>query len=44
MDPTYYCPECAVPVEKPLKCRDCGSMICRECGSPLELADELGLG
>ncbi len=41
---TYYCPKCAKPVDKPLSCGDCGSLICRECGTPLENSDDLGLG
>ncbi len=40
----YYCPECNKPVDKPLRCRDCGSLICRDCGSPLETVEELGIG
>ena len=40
----FYCPRCDRPVENPLRCGDCGSLICRECGSPLEQADELGIG
>jgi hypothetical protein len=40
----FYCPECAKPVAEPLVCRDCMSMICRDCGTPLERADELGIG
>jgi endogenous inhibitor of DNA gyrase (YacG/DUF329 family) len=41
---TFYCPACNKPVPKPLRCGDCGSLICPECGTPLELAEELGLG
>jgi exosome complex RNA-binding protein Csl4 len=39
-----YCPKCAVEVSDPLTCGDCGAVICRKCGTPLEAADELGMG
>jgi endogenous inhibitor of DNA gyrase (YacG/DUF329 family) len=42
--PTFYCPHCAKPVEKPLVCGDCSAVICRECGTPLESGDELAIG
>ncbi len=42
--PAYYCGRCAAPVNDPLVCGDCTAVICRTCGSPLELADELGMG
>jgi len=25
-------------------CGDCGAVICRKCGTPLEKIDELGIG
>jgi len=31
-------------VSDPLTCGDCGAVICRRCGTPLEAADELGIG
>ena len=40
----YYCPQCAKPVPIPLRCGDCGSLICRDCGTPLENSDDLGVG
>jgi hypothetical protein len=40
----FYCPSCAQPVSDPLACGDCGSLICRRCGTPLEQVDELGIG
>jgi len=40
----YYCPACNQPVSDPLVCGDCASLICRRCGTPLEKADELGIG
>ena len=40
----YYCPQCDRPADRPLRCGDCGSLICRQCGTPLEQADELGIG
>ena len=40
----YYCPKCGRPVPEPLVCGDCLSLICRDCGTPLERVDELGIG
>ncbi|MEP6538859.1 MAG: hypothetical protein ABJF23_26225 [Bryobacteraceae bacterium] len=40
----FYCPACSRPVPDPLQCGDCTAIICRECGSPLERIDELGIG
>jgi len=40
----FYCPRCRQPVSDPLVCGDCASLICRRCGSPLEQADDLGIG
>jgi hypothetical protein len=39
-----YCPLCGVEVQEPLVCGDCGAVICRKCGTPLEKVDELGIG
>src|SRR5712672_306613 len=39
-----YCPNCAEEVSDPLTCGDCSAVICRRCGSPLESADERGMG
>ena len=39
-----YCPRCQKPVKDPLTCGDCLSIICRQCGTPLEQVDELGIG
>jgi hypothetical protein len=39
-----YCPNCAAEVRDPLTCGDCSAVICRRCGTPLEAADELGMG
>jgi len=39
-----YCPRCAQEVADPLSCGDCGAVICRRCGTPLESPDELGIG
>jgi hypothetical protein len=41
--PVLYCPKCAAEVTDPLTCGDCGAVICRQCGTPLESADELGI-
>jgi len=40
----FYCAKCAVAVSDPLTCGDCGALICRRCGTPVEAADELGMG
>ena len=42
--PELYCPTCSMEVSDPLTCGDCGAVICRRCGTPLEAADELGFG
>jgi len=42
--PDFYCPNCAKAVDDPLVCGDCHAIICRVCGTPLERADELGMG
>jgi hypothetical protein len=39
-----YCPACREPVNDPLVCGDCAAVICRRCGTPLERADEMGIG
>ncbi len=39
-----YCPLCKTEVSDPLVCGDCGAVICRKCGTPLEKIDELGIG
>jgi hypothetical protein len=39
-----YCPNCAREVDDPLTCGDCSAVICRVCGSPLEMAEDLGMG
>jgi hypothetical protein len=39
-----YCPKCALEVTDPLICGDCSAVICRRCGTPLEVPDELGIG
>jgi len=40
----FYCPKCGKAVKDPLMCGDCASLICRECGTPLERVDDLGIG
>jgi hypothetical protein len=40
----FYCPACAREVDDPLICGDCSAVICRVCGTPLESADDLGIG
>jgi hypothetical protein len=40
----YYCPGCAKPIDETLTCPHCGSLICPRCGTPLESADDLGIG
>ncbi len=39
-----YCPVCAREVTDPLTCGDCAAVICRVCGTPLEMPEELGIG
>jgi len=41
---TFYCPTCAREVSDPLTCGDCAAIICRVCGTPLELPEDLGIG
>jgi hypothetical protein len=40
----FYCPTCKLGVTDPLVCGDCSAVICRQCGTPLERVDELGIG
>jgi hypothetical protein len=40
----FYCVECRKEVRQPLVCGDCGAVICRDCGKPLERVDDLGIG
>ena len=40
----FYCPNCAREVDDPLTCGDCSAIICRMCGTPLELPEDLGIG
>jgi len=40
----FYCPQCRTLVTDPLVCGDCSAIICRQCGTPLEQVDELGIG
>ncbi|HUK43538.1 MAG TPA: hypothetical protein VLW48_03745, partial [Candidatus Bathyarchaeia archaeon] len=42
--PPLYCPNCAREVDDPLTCGDCSAVICRICGTPLEIAEDLGIG
>jgi hypothetical protein len=44
MAQTLYCPTCREAVDNPLVCGDCAAVICRRCGTPLEEADEMGIG
>lgn len=39
-----YCPACGIEVDDPLVCGDCAAVICRQCGTPLEKIDEMGVG
>ena len=39
-----YCANCAREVDDPLTCGDCSAVICRVCGTPLEVAEDLGMG
>ncbi len=42
--PMLYCPNCAREVADPLTCGDCSAVICRVCGTPLEMPEDLGIG
>ncbi len=39
-----YCATCAREVDDPLTCGDCSAVICRVCGTPLEIPEDLGIG
>ena len=39
-----YCPRCGREVDDPLTCGDCSAVICRVCGTPLEMPEDLGIG
>ena len=39
-----YCANCAREVSDPLTCGDCSAVICRVCGTPLEMPEDLGIG
>ena len=41
---SLYCPTCAREVDDPLTCGDCSAVICRACGTPLEMPEDLGVG
>jgi len=41
---SLYCPNCAREADDPLTCGDCSAVICRVCGTPLEMAEDLGIG
>jgi hypothetical protein len=43
VDPLYW-PRCQEEMAEPLVCGDCGAVICRRCGTPLEEPDQLGIG
>src|SRR5436309_3370103 len=40
----WYCSQCNRAVNDPLVCGDCTAVICRRCGTPLERAEDLGIG
>ena len=42
--PLLYCPSCGREVDDPLTCGDCSAVICRQCGTPLETPEDLGIG
>lgn len=41
---SFYCASCNQAVGNPLTCGDCSAVICRVCGTPLEMPEELGIG
>jgi hypothetical protein len=40
----FYCPKCRCAEPNPLVCGDCMALLCRQCGTPLEKIDDLGIG
>ena len=42
--PEFYCPNCVQPVPDPLPWGDCGALLCRSCGKPVERIDDPGIG
>jgi len=40
-DSSLYCPSCAHKVRDPLTCGDCSAVICRICGTPLKMPEEI---
>ena len=40
----FYCPKCKRVEPDPLVCGDCMALLCRQCGTPLESVDDLGIG
>lgn len=40
----FYCPKCNRAVRDAVVCGDCGALICRQCGTPVERVDDLGIG
>jgi len=37
----FYCPSCERAVKDPLSCGECTATICRVCGTPLEISEEI---
>lgn len=42
-DSSFYCPNCARGVNDPLTCGECSTMICRACGTPLRMPEDVEL-
>jgi hypothetical protein len=40
-DSAFYCPSCERKVKDPLTCGDCSAIICRVCGTPLKMPEEV---
>jgi hypothetical protein len=41
-DSGFYCPSCDRGVTDPLICGECSTSLCRVCGTPLRISEDLG--
>jgi hypothetical protein len=41
-DSGFYCPSCERGVNDPLNCGECSTTICRVCGTPLRISEDIG--
>jgi hypothetical protein len=40
-DSAFYCPSCESRVNDPLTCGECSTAICRICGTPLQMPEDV---